>query len=42
MTNAPEKFSNDFDDTFDVVVAGFGFAGAASAISAAEKTLRKR
>lgn len=32
----PEKYLDQFDETFDVVVAGFGFAGGAAAITAAD------
>jgi len=36
MPGAPSKYTDEFDETFDVVVAGFGFAGAASAVAAAD------
>ena len=39
MTSAPlpTRFGRDFDETFDVIVLGFGFAGGAAAIAASDR-----
>ena len=34
--NLPDRYVDDFDEVFDVIVAGFGFAGGAAAIEAAD------
>lgn len=33
----PEKFAKDFDEEFDIIVVGYGFAGGAAAIEAADQ-----
>ena len=33
----PDKFGKDFDEEFDIIVVGYGFAGGAAAIEAADR-----
>ncbi|MFY0610794.1 MAG: FAD-binding protein [Hyphomicrobiaceae bacterium] len=40
MKALPPRHTNAFDDQFDVIVVGYGFAGAVAAISAADHGLR--
>lgn len=36
-TELPDKLGTDFDEAFDVIVVGFGFAGGAAAIEASDR-----
>ena len=40
MTTLPPRYADAFDDQFDVIVVGYGFAGAVAAISAADRGQR--
>lgn len=35
--NQPDKFGNHFDEEFDIIVVGYGFAGGAAAIEASDQ-----
>lgn len=37
ITELPGKLGTDFDEAFDVIVVGFGFAGGAAAIEASDR-----